>query len=278
MTLPIKKVYIDSRFKTADSLSNSDFRYELKESIQLPVNCTCMIDDILIPHAWYSIEENMNDRLYVRQNLGGAVTDVIITITPGNYSGASLVTQLQSKFDAAFSSGAYPVSYSTTKGTLSITVNGAMTFQILTDKDLLTKLNNTWVGTSFDSLNPMSMNEVIKNTEGNSPSYSNASPYTSGFLDLMNIHNVYIHSANLGSFTTLGCRGENTIIKKVPVTSSFGYLIADSVLSAHDYIDCGKLQLRTLSFKLTDVRGNTVPLHGAHCSFSIVFSTIKEDI
>ena len=33
-SLPIKKVYIDSRFKTKDSVSNSHFKYELVESLQ----------------------------------------------------------------------------------------------------------------------------------------------------------------------------------------------------------------------------------------------------
>ena len=34
--IPINEVYIDSRFKTKDSNSNPDFKYELVESIQLP--------------------------------------------------------------------------------------------------------------------------------------------------------------------------------------------------------------------------------------------------
>ena len=57
MTLPINKIYVDSRYKTADSTSSAYFRFELKESIQLPYNCTCMIDDVLIPHSWYSMNK-----------------------------------------------------------------------------------------------------------------------------------------------------------------------------------------------------------------------------
>ena len=48
-SIPIKKVYIDSRFKTKDSKSNSDFKYELVESIQLPDKCVCFVDDVIIP-------------------------------------------------------------------------------------------------------------------------------------------------------------------------------------------------------------------------------------
>ena len=38
--------------------------------------------------------------------------------------------------------------------------------------------------------------------------------YESGFIDLFNAHNVYLHCPNLGHFLSIGVRGENTIIKK----------------------------------------------------------------
>ena len=60
MSLPIKKMYSDSRFKTKDSKINSKFKFELKQSMQLPDNCVCYIDDIVIPHTWYSIEDFNN--------------------------------------------------------------------------------------------------------------------------------------------------------------------------------------------------------------------------
>ena len=41
----IKKVYIDSRYKTNDSVSNSDFKFELKEGLDLADNTVCYIDD-----------------------------------------------------------------------------------------------------------------------------------------------------------------------------------------------------------------------------------------
>ena len=38
--------------------------------------------------------------------------------------------------------------------------------------------------------------------------------YESGFIDLLNIHNVYLHCPNLGHFSLIGVRGGSTIIKK----------------------------------------------------------------
>ena len=37
----IKKVYIDPRYKTNDSVSNSGFKFELKEALDLPDNTVC---------------------------------------------------------------------------------------------------------------------------------------------------------------------------------------------------------------------------------------------
>ena len=70
----------------------------------------------------------------------------------------------------------------------------------------------------------------------------------------------------------MGARGEANIIKKIPVSSGFGCLIIDSYTSNHDWLDCSNLTLNNLEFVLKDVKGNVIPLHGSHVSFSIVFS------
>ena len=49
--LPVKKIYIDSRLKTRDSVSNSDFRFQLGKSVFLPKDSTFCIDDVNIPHS-----------------------------------------------------------------------------------------------------------------------------------------------------------------------------------------------------------------------------------
>ena len=40
-------IYIDSLYKTSDSVSNSDFKFEIKEGVDLPGNTICYIDDIM---------------------------------------------------------------------------------------------------------------------------------------------------------------------------------------------------------------------------------------
>ena len=93
-------------------------------------------------------------------------------------------------------------------------------------------------------------------------------------IDLVNVHNVYLHCPNLGHFNSIGVRGENTIIKKVHVSSSFGYSIIDSAVAPHDKIDVSRQLIKTVQFSLRDVYGSVINLHGAAISFSLVYVTI----
>ena len=61
ISLSIKHKYIDSRVKTQDSKSKSNLTFELKLSLQLLDNCVCYMDDIAIPHTWYTIEDLNNE-------------------------------------------------------------------------------------------------------------------------------------------------------------------------------------------------------------------------
>ena len=55
-----KKAYVDSRFRTRDSNSDSGFKFEL-EPLDLPDNTVCYVDDISIPHTWRTIESHDNE-------------------------------------------------------------------------------------------------------------------------------------------------------------------------------------------------------------------------
>ena len=54
--LPIKKLYIDSRHETTDSVSDSEFKIDLPHVIQLPPNTVFFITDVCIPHVWKTVE------------------------------------------------------------------------------------------------------------------------------------------------------------------------------------------------------------------------------
>ena len=62
------KCYGGGRFRTFDSVSDGGFKFELKESLDLPGNIICYVDDISIPHTWRTIE-SYNNKFYIISKL-----------------------------------------------------------------------------------------------------------------------------------------------------------------------------------------------------------------
>ena len=276
----IKKIYVDSRYKTSDSVSNSDFKFELKEQIDVPDNTVCYIDDISIPHSWYTVENYIN-KLYIENtNSDFTLTAAVLTIPEGNYTATNLASTLQSVLQTTFPNENFTCVYNTARG--NITITAIRSFRIYTDEQVVQLTNSIgvefpgWVDQNnqpitVDVNNLMSMNEVLRNSENNLADVT----FETGFIDLLNVHNIYIHCPNIGHYNCVGVRGENSIVKKVPVSSSFGYLILDSVVAPHDKIDVSRQTLKTMHFTLKNVHGNIINLHGAHISFSLILQSME---
>ncbi len=259
--LPIKKLYIDSRFKSSDSLSDSNFKIDLPQNLLMPEGTGFYIDDICIPVSWYVIDEGRNNILYYRVN--GAAT--YANIPSGNYSLVTLSQAIVDQMNSAFPG--YFVSAPDVK-TNRVVIQGATTaiFEILTDGQAQ--------AAGFHGNN--SVNSVLRNFTPQVNDSLNNYTFESGYIDLLPIRNLYIVSSGLGNFNTMSVSGERSIVKKVPVNAGYGEMVFDQSLVGIDYLDCSKQTLSRLSFQLKDVFGNVVDLHGQHWSFSIVFSRIQE--
>jgi hypothetical protein len=224
------------------------------------------------------VETGINDSLYFYaiDPVSGLTKNTIVVLPSANYTGSTLATAIQTSLNNQLATGLpyFTASYNANANIITITCT-VLSFRLLTDPELATYLNNTWIGAAYDKTNPRSANDLLRNYAGVS---TLTATFTSGFLDLQPIRNIFISSPNLGSFTSLGSKGEANIICKVPVNADFGYLVLCNIIAAHDFLNCSRQVLRTLEFHLKDVKGNYIPLHGGHCSFSIVFSAIFEDV
>ena len=216
----------------------------------------------------------------------------VSNVPEGNYSGSNLVTAIQDLVNAVDGNFTFEVIYNPARGIVNIEeksegIRATNAFLVPGDFGILNWMSNTgsdypWrniddIIKAVDDNNLQSINGVLRNTQviqlhQLSDYYKS---YESGFLDLLSVHNIYLDGQNSGHFNSIGVRGENTIIKQVPVSSSFGYLIIDSVIAPHDKMDVSVQLTRTIQFSLTDVYGNIANLRGASCSFSLVFVTIK---
>jgi hypothetical protein len=275
MSLPVKKIYVDSKWKTSDSVSHSDFKFELDASLNLPNNTVFYIDDICIPHSWYNVDSD--NKLYVYSEGNGPC--IIYSIPANNYNGITLKDALNTVFNLITPSMGLQALYNVGTNTLTIqTTNNTTTFKILTDDDLK-KPNNGWTGASYDKNKPNSINDLIGNTGTTSKTFSQGSSYISGFLNFNGLRNIYLCSGNLCSMNIVGPRGSvHPIIKKVPVTSDYGFNIFSGGSISHDYVEASKQVWKCLEFRLEDVYGNVIDLNDSPVSFSIVLSTILEDL
>ena len=235
----------------------------------MPKNTVFYVEDVCIPNTWLTIEEGQNDRLYFQWiDEGNPHTFAYVTLSPAQYTATTLASEIQTKLNTADQlRGQVLASANLMYNTITIETAGVQFF-LPTDDDLNSYYPN------IDSIN--SCNNVLGNTSGTFKVITPSNPFTSGFLQLTH-NNVYLSSPNLGTYTTLGARGESNILKKVPVISGYGYLIVDQYTSNHDFLDCSEQTLSTLEFNIRDVEGNILNLHGYNVSFSIVFATHSED-
>ena len=274
-----RKVYVGSRYKTSYSISNSDFKFEIKEALDLHENTVYYIDDISIPHSWYAIGNNSNKFYIDNTHEHFSLPACVLSLPSDNYNASNLASTLQYVLQATFPNENYTCVYNTARG--SITISSLRSFRIYTDDQVVEMTNSIgvrfpgWVDhnnqlTTVDINSLMPMNEILRHSEAISPETT----FESGSIDLLNVHNIYIHSG-LGNYNSIGVRGESSIIKQIPVSSSFGYLIIDSVAAPHGKIDVSRQSLKTMHFTLKDVHGNVINLHGAHVSLSLIFQTIE---
>ena len=244
MSLKYKKIYIDTRYKTSDSKSTSDFKINLPESISFEANTCFYIYDLTIPNSWSSIED-FNNKLYLylsQDNNPDNKYSFIIYVANGNYTGPDFAIELQTKLRAttnALSVNLFNVSYDFKNNTITISMPySGYSFKILTPLDLTTSLNNTFISL-YDKSKPNDINEVLSNLEGNSGTYYENKPYESGFLNMQPINNIYLHSSTTGNYNILSCDGSQTVIKKYQLmrimelcctTSVFSLMIIMTVL------------------------------------------------
>ena len=58
--LEVKKVYIDTRFKTLESNTDSEFTIQLPRTWTIPDDTVCYIDDVCIPVSWSTVGDKSN--------------------------------------------------------------------------------------------------------------------------------------------------------------------------------------------------------------------------
>jgi len=159
--LPIKKLYIDSRYKTDDSVSDSNFKFELPQSIHMPHNSVFYVTDVCIPNVWRTVETGVNDKIYMSTGLSNPVlgpTSIIrngetITLQPGYYSEADFASVLQTALQTTHP---FTVVFNTQLKTLPI--------RLYTVAGLFWRIHTDYEVQTLQGISDLqSINEIIQN-------------------------------------------------------------------------------------------------------------------
>ena len=268
MTLAARRLYIDSALRTAGTAE--DFTYQLPVSLDVPEGVIAYVDSVTIPQVFRTLNAD-NRYLYLHeQDANGQDYFSKVTLDVGDYDGMSLAAHLLVQLSAATQvSQFYTVTYVPETNVMQITPMTGLPWAIWSRKSLQND-RSVWTGANYEASHPRDANAVI----GWPDSYGRTLSNTAVLLQATNVHpyqNLNVHSPNLGKIgESYGPSGEQTIIRRVPLTVPAGNIQHHDYSLPHDWIDVGGHVLQSIQFRLTDHRNITVDLNGLDWSMSIV--------
>ena len=266
--LDIKKVYIDTRYKTDDSKSHSDFFIELPRTLNVPDNTICYVTDVVIPVSWSTVDVR-NNKLYLYLDWGLTKSYKEITIPVKNYSGPEFAAAVQLGITTAMSGIIrFEVLYEATDNMLTITQKDhseAFTY-IVSSADLLV---GKWWSNPIAKENICSMNGILR--IGKESFKLQTTNFYKSYIDLFGTRNLYITSSSLASYNIISNFSTDVIIKKIAVKASYSQMLFDTAEAGYDFLDVSKRSLSRIDFQLQDSYGNIIDLRNNHWSFSLVF-------
>jgi hypothetical protein len=250
------------------------------------------VDQIHVPNTIPCIRQGINDKLYWREQLSGqAVVEKTATLDPGNYNANTLATEIQRGMNAgtSFTAGVqggvallpFSVTYSVSDGILQFTnltvYSGASppvqqninsVFRMMTRVEMQGLA--TWNGTALGPLDDI--NEQIGRVSGTSVNTAQGTQlrFTQA-VDVLPVKSIFLCSPDLGSRSSLGCRGETDILARIPISVPYGQYMEVNNHSGFDHFDCSGQTLGTLTFQCRDSAGNSIDMQGRHISFSLLF-------
>jgi len=287
-----RKIYIQSKERATGSVSN--WVTELPYSVPLPANACCWVTDLSLPHSWLTVDAQ-GDKVWLMERYetsGGTQIRRFTTVTlpHRNYNAFEMAVELKLVLDAGTQIPAttvYTVVYQSETNNFLISLTSTETdpgFRFVPDAVLKSLAFRTAVGGTYSLSAPSSVNEVlgIADYDGAAAAllneWNNVGPmltsFTTGFCDMRRVHSLFLHSTALGTFKTIGPNATSTVIRRIPVTSSYSEILYSEGASHHlDFLEPPR-DIRTLDFQIRDGRGRDVDMQNAAAgiSFSLIFA------
>jgi hypothetical protein len=268
-----RRIICDSRNRTADSLSSSDFYLDLPYPVNVPAGSQLFVDGVCLSISWPTIGYG-RDKIYVQEEPVGATSHLrTVTLPHGTYNSATLASTVAIHLNAGTHlAGSY--STSVVHGILTISNSSDPTTQgkarifsrSAADLAYLQGILPGYVGE--DAMEVLGLWETPVLTDGTAYIY-NGQSVTGTFLDLVGHKQAFIHSPGLGAeSSTMTIGGATDVIRRVLLGGGVaGDVITDTLSTGlcATYFDADTI-LKRLHFQIKGFDGNT--LHMSHHEIS----------
>ena len=176
-----------------------------------------------------------------------------IALTPGFYTATQLANHLQDKLRVGTTlSATWTAAYSDHTGRITV-ANADAAWEIWPETYLL-KNPYLWPGIA----EPYSSDNVT-GLEGDAP-LAGPTVIASMHVNVLRYHSVFI-ATSLGSHSdTIGPLGQTSFARKILVSDARGGMIDDRHMTPFDFISLEPQSLSSITFRLTDWRGRTLPM------------------
>ena len=275
------KLYIDSRYREANTPGSTDTNFVVQLPEPLQVKGKAIIDAVLFPNSFYTIRTGDNDRVFVKETVGGVDVFRVITLEPSPLNAFTLKDALLLALQSGKTIGGdYVCTYLTPTGQIQVgnldLVDGFTLYPSAALQDTM------WAGPPLDVNNLMGSDAVLGLSSSASPLVV-PSGIAVVFADPVNVqpyHHLFLRSNSLGTgHDVLGnVPGSSDIVRRVIVGSTpLNGMCVDLHSLPYDAVMIGGTkEISSLEFRLTDYKGKIVNLRNHPLSFSIIFVDLDE--
>ena len=279
-----RRIVVDSRYKTDDSASETDFHISLPYPVRVPQGSHLFVEGVTLGHSWPTIQQGVNDKIYVLEELGPHSNPVqenhkMPVLSPGTYNGPQLAAELQSAMNAISTitiGGTYQYTVTENEGRITVHHNipNNLGRAYLYSKEW-TDEPATYLHTKYTPYNGQSANEVLgymMNPNQNDQFIHSGQSVTFHFMDLQRHKQLFLCAPGLGESSMQLLNGDTTCIRRIlcgasmqgdVITDTLGTTLAPVTFTSEEV-------LHRMHFILRGWDGKPVATGGHQLSFELV--------
>ena len=272
-----RRIIVDSRYRTLDSPSASDFFIDLPYAVNIPAGSQLFLDGVVLSNSFPVIGAG-RDKIYVQEEVVGGGTFLrTITLPHGSYNASTLAAAVQVHLNAGTHlGGTYTTAVEhgimTTSNDSNQSTQGKTRIFSRSAADKAYLKDNIPGYLDENMMETLGLWETPVLTDGTSYIHSGQS-LTGHFLDLAPVKQAHIHSPGLGEQSTLTLGGATDVIRRVllarnPVQGDIVVDTLSTTLSAVHFD--ADTTLSRLHFRICDYAGALLPLSNHEISWEII--------